>query len=378
MIPYGRQSISDADIDAVIEVLRSDFLTQGPAVPAFEAALATKVGAKHAVAVTNATSALHLACRALGVGPGDKVWVPAVTFPASANCALYCNATVDFVDIDPASANLSVPALRAKLEGGGRPAVVVAVHMCGLPCDMAEIAELAREFDFRVIEDASHAPGSRYGDLRIGACEHSDIAVFSFHPVKIVTTGEGGAALTNDAALAQRMALLRSHGITRDADLLQNEVPGDWYYEQIDLGYNYRMTDIQAALGVSQLDRLEEFVERRNELATRYAGLLANLPLQLPVVPQDRVSSFHLYVVRLLEAARYADVFAALKSAGVGVNLHYIPVYLHPFYRAMGFERGYCPEAEAYHASAITIPLYPSMETSAQDYVAAQLAKLLT
>ena len=380
MIPYGRQSITDEDVNAVVDVLRSDFLTQGPAVPRFEEKLAEHVGARHAVAVTNATAALHLACRALGVGPGDQVWVPAITFAASANCALYCGADVDFVDIDADTYNVSIGSLRAKLESGAaRPKVVVAVHMCGQPCDMEALGALAREYGFRVIEDASHAVGSRYQHAWTGACEHSDITVFSFHPVKIVTTGEGGVALTNDAALARSMSLLRSHGITREPDELQSAPDGGWYYEQVDLGYNYRMTDMQAALGFSQLDRLDDFVRRRNELAAVYDAGLAQLPIQLPRVSDNRLSSFHLYVIRLrlADTPGHAEVFRALRERGVGVNLHYMPVYWHPYYRSLGFERGLCPEAEAYYAEAITIPLFPAMTDSEQQTVCDSLSDVL-
>lgn len=380
MIPYGRQDISDADIQAVVDVLRSDFLTQGPAVPAFETTVAGCCGAAHGVAATSATAALHLACLALGVGPGDLVWTSPITFVASANCALYCGAEVDFVDIDPRTYNLCPERLAAKLaqaERAGRlPQVLIPVHMCGQSCDMAAIRSLADRYGCRIIEDASHAVGASYRGEPVGCCRYSDIAVFSFHPVKIVTTGEGGMALTNSDALAQRMRLLRSHGITRDAAAMSREPDGPWYYEQVALGFNYRMTDIQAALGRSQMGRLTDFVARRRALARRYDERLADLPLTRPWQHGDGQSAYHLYVVRVAGAVR-RRIYTALQGAGVAANVHYIPVYLQPAYRRLGFAAGHCPQAEAYYAEALTLPLYPGLTPDQQDYVVAALRAAL-
>jgi UDP-4-amino-4,6-dideoxy-N-acetyl-beta-L-altrosamine transaminase len=374
MIPYGRQSIDAADIEAVVEVLKSDFLTQGPAVPRFEQALANYCGAAHGVAVCNATAALHVACLALDLGPGDILWTSAITFVASANCALYCGAKVDFVDIDPKTYNMSVEALTEKLETAERegrlPKVVVPVHMTGQSADMGAIAELGRRYGFRIIEDASHAVGATYGNGPVGDCRHSDIAVFSFHPVKIITTGEGGMAMTNDPDLAARMALLRTHGVTRDPAKLQGEPDGGWYYEQLELGFNYRMTDIQAALGASQLHRLDALVQRRRSLANRYDEALAGLPLTTPWHHPDGRSSFHLYVIRV-DAAVHASAFARLLEAGIGVNLHYIPVPRQPYYRGLGFDPADWPEAERYYAEAISLPLFPDLTEDDQDRVIA-------
>jgi UDP-4-amino-4,6-dideoxy-N-acetyl-beta-L-altrosamine transaminase len=382
MIPYGRQHISEADVAAVTDVLRSDYLTQGPAVPRFEHALAARCGARHAVAANSGTSALHLACRALALGPGDWLWTSPNTFAASANCALYCGARVDFVDIDPGTLNLSIAALETKLEQAERlgrlPRVLVPVHFAGLPCDMAAVGRLSQRYGFRVVEDASHALGAAAPDHPVGACRFSDITVFSFHPVKIVTTGEGGAALTNDPALAQRMALLRSHGITREAGLMEGENEGPWYYQQVDLGYNYRMTDIQAALGASQLQRLDAFLTRRRELAERYrATFAAGWPLDMQDTPAAYASAWHLCVVRLHEAARRRVVFDALRGAGIGVNVHYIPVHLHPWYRRLGFKPGDFPAAEGYYAGALTLPLHPGLTEAEHLRVIAALAAVL-
>ncbi len=368
MIPYGRQDISEADIAAVVEVLRSDFITQGPAVPLFESAVAEYCGVARAIAVNSATSALHVACLALDVGPGDIVWTSPITFVASANCALYCGAMIDFVDIEEDTGNMSVDALREKLEAAKvtntLPKVVIPVHLCGTSCDMQAIRALGEQYGFRIIEDASHAIGGRYLDLPVGSCTYSDIAVFSFHPVKIITTGEGGMALTNDAGLAQTMDLLRSHGVTRDPTLLTRESDGGWYYEQVALGFNYRMTDIQAALGYSQLARLDEFVDRRHQIADWYDEHLASLPLALAVRPSDTYSALHLYVVQieLDQVARsHREVFDSLRSQGIGVNLHYIPVYTHPYYQQLGFKAGLCPAAEAHYSRAISIPMFPTI-----------------
>ena len=382
MIPYGRQEITDADVAAVVEVLRSDFLTQGPMVPRFEEALAAQVGARHAVAVNSATSALHIACLALGLGPGDWLWTSPVTFLASANCALYCGARVDFVDIDPETWNLSAGALEAKLvraEREGRlPKVVVPVHLGGLSCDMEAIHALATRYRFKVIEDASHAVGGSYRDEPVGNCRYSDICVFSFHPVKIVTSAEGGMALTNDAGLAQSMALLRSHGMTRDPALMTHAPDGPWYYQQVALGFNYRMTDVQAALGLSQLQRLAPYVQRRQQLADRYDRLLQGLPLMLPLHQGEATSALHLYIVRLAGARRsHLEVFESLRADGIGVNLHYIPVHLQPYYAAMGFRPGDFPQAERYYQEAISLPMFPTLTEAEQDQVVASLRNAL-
>ena len=365
MIPYGRQEITQEDIDTVVAVLHSDFLTQGPQVPRFEEKLAAYCGAAHAVAVNSATSALHIACLALNLGKGDWLWTTPNTFVASANCALYCGAQVDFVDIDPLSWNMCPQALEKKLivaEKTNRlPKVVIPVHLCGTPCDMQAIHKLGQRYGFKIIEDASHAVGGRYRDEPVGNCGYSDICVFSFHPVKIVTTAEGGMALTNDSDLAKKMALLRSHGITRDPKLM-SKTSGPWHYEQIDLGFNYRMTDLHAALGVSQMDRLDKYVARRHEIANRYDELLAGLPLR----SQERVdySALHLYVIRLkideVKKSQY-ELFVSLREQGIGVNLHYIPVHTQPYYRAMGFANGDFPEAERYYSEAISLPMYPGL-----------------
>ncbi|AMK26076.1 MULTISPECIES: UDP-4-amino-4,6-dideoxy-N-acetyl-beta-L-altrosamine transaminase [Sphingobium] len=380
MIPYGRQDISQEDIDAVIGVLQSDFLTQGPMVPRFEAAVAAHVGAAHGVAVNSATSALHIACLALDLGPGDRLWTTPITFVASANCGLYCGAEVDFVDIDPRTWNMCPRALERKLvaaETQGRlPKVVVPVHLAGQPCDMAAIHALGQRFGFRIIEDASHAIGGRYRGEFIGNGRYSDITVFSFHPVKIVTTAEGGMALTNDAVLASRMELLRSHGVTRDPDQMTHTPDGPWYYQQVALGFNYRMTELQAALGISQMKRLEAFVARRHELARRYDKLLAGLPITLPWQHPDSYSGLHLYVIRV-PVARRRSVFEAMRAAGIGVNLHYIPIHTQPYYQAMGFRPGDFPEAERYYAEAISLPMYHVMTDAQQDRVVATLMMAL-
>jgi UDP-4-amino-4,6-dideoxy-N-acetyl-beta-L-altrosamine transaminase len=340
MIPYGRQDITQVDIDAVVAVLQSDFLTQGPKVPLFEQAIANKVDAKHALAVNSATSALHIACMALGLGQGDWLWTTPITFVASANCGLYCGAQIDFVDIDPRTYNLCPKALEVKLVSAERdgklPKVLVAVHLCGQPCDMAAINALGKKYGFKIIEDASHAIGGKYKGEFIGSGRYSDITVFSFHPVKIITTAEGGMALTNNAELANKMALLRSHGITRDVAQMTHSPDGPWYYQQIDLGFNYRMTDLQAALGLSQMARLDQYVARRHELATRYDTLLADLPLVRPCQHPEGYSGLHLYVIRMkLDqiAKTHLQVFEALRESGIAVNLHYIPVHIHPYYQ---------------------------------------------
>jgi UDP-4-amino-4,6-dideoxy-N-acetyl-beta-L-altrosamine transaminase len=384
MIPYGRQDISQADIDAVVAVLQSDFLTQGPQVPLFEQTVAQQVGAQHALAVNSATSALHIACLALGLGPGDWLWTTPVTFVASANCGLYCGAQVDFVDIDPRSYNLCPKALEAKLvvaeKTGKLPKVLVAVHLCGQPCDMAPIHALAQKYGFKIVEDASHSIGGKYKGEPIGNSRFSDITVFSFHPVKIITTAEGGMALTNSDDLAHKMALLRSHGITRDPVHMTHAPDGPWYYQQIDLGYNYRMTELQAALGVSQMQRLDAFVARRHQLAKRYDQLLAALQVTTPWQLPDSYSGLHLYVIRLqLDkiTKTHREVFEALRELGLGVNLHYIPVHTQPHYQRMGFKAGDYPQAERYYAEAISLPMYQTLSDPQQDQVVAALQKVL-
>lgn len=376
MIRYGQQDIRQDDIDAVIRVLRSTNLTQGPTIPAFEQAVLAHAGARHAIATNSATSALHIACLALDLGPGDWLWTTPNTFVASANCALYCGAGVDFVDIDPRTYNLCPQALEEKLiaaEKAGRlPKVVVPVHMSGQPCDMAAIHALGGKYGFRIIEDASHAIGGRYRGEPIGNCRYSDITVFSFHPVKIITTAEGGMALTNDDELATRLGLYRSHGITRDPALMTQGMDGPWYYQQVALGYNYRMTDIQAVLGVSQITRLSEYVRRRHEIAARYDRLLADLPLTLPWQHPDSYSAWHLYVIRLqLDRIRatHREVFETFHARDIMVNLHYIPVHTQPHYQKMGFRPGDYPQAEHYYREAISIPMHPTLTDAEQDFV---------
>lgn len=384
MIPYGRQDITQADIDAVVSVLQSDFLTQGPMVPRFEQTVAKHVGAQHAIAVNSATSALHIACLALDLKPGDWLWTTPITFVASANCALYCGAQVDFVDIDWRTYNLCPLALERKLidaeQAGRLPKVVVAVHLCGQPCDMAAIHGLGQRYGFKIIEDASHAIGGKYKGEFIGNGRYSDITVFSFHPVKIITTAEGGMALTNDADLANKMALLRSHGITRDPAQMTHVPDGPWYYQQIDLGFNYRMTELQAALGVSQMARLDQYVARRHELAARYDDLLAPLPVTRPWQHPDSYSGLHLYVIRLqLDriAKMHRQVFDSLREQGIGVNLHYIPVHIQPYYQQMDFKAGDFPEAERYYAEAISLPMFQTMSEAQQDAVVAAVSAAL-
>lgn len=384
IIPYGRQAISEDDIQAVVDVLRSDFLTQGPAVPKFESTIAAYCNAQYAVAVNSATSALHIACLSLGVGPGDVVWTTPLTFVATANCALYCGAEIDFVDIDPLSYNLSVKCLKEKLKQaqktGCLPKVVIPVHLCGQACEMVEIHKLGQQYGFKIIEDASHAIGGKYQNEPIGNCRYSDITVFSFHPVKIITTAEGGMALTNNKKVAKRMQLLRSHGITRDEVSMTRMPDGPWYYQQIDLGFNYRMTDLQAALGVSQMQRLDKFVSRRHGIARQYDELLSDLPVICPWQHPDSYSGLHLYVIRL-ELAKlertHRQIFECMRQAGIGVNLHYIPVYLQPFYAKLGFKPGYCIESEKYYAEAISLPMYPELTDAQQQKVITELSKAM-
>lgn len=383
-IPYGRQNISEQDIDAVVAVLNSNFLTQGPQVPLFEKSVLDVVGAKYAVAVNSATSALHIACLALGVGKGDVVWTSPITFVASANCALYCGADIDFVDIDERTYNLSITKLEEKLiqakAENKLPKVVIPVHLCGQSCDMQKIYQLSQQYGFKIIEDASHAIGGKYQEQYIGSCQYSDITIFSFHPVKIVTTAEGGMAVTNDAKLAQKMDLLRSHGITRNTDLMTRQSDGAWYYQQIDLGFNYRMTELQAGLGVSQMKRLEQFVAKRHQIAKRYNELFANLPVVLPYQLENTYSGLHLYVIRLkldkLKKTR-EQIFNELREKGIGVNVHYIPVHTQPFYQNLGFKQGNFPNAEQYYAEAISLPMYPDLTEEQIQYIYTALKEVL-
>ena len=384
MIPYAKQNVLKEDIDAVISVLESDFLTQGPMVPKFEEQLKQKVGAEHAVVVNSATSALHLSCVALGLKTGDRVWTSPISFVASSNCALYCDAQVDFVDIDPRTYNMSPSALEEKLihaeKNGELPKIVIVVHFAGQSCNMREIHRLSLKYDFKIIEDASHSIGASYNDWTVGCCKYSDITVFSFHPVKIITAGEGGAILTNNPILAQKIILLRSHGITREKELFSRENSGPWYYEQIDLGFNYRMTDIQAALGISQLNRLKSAVEKRNEIAGLYDKLLSETDVTLPFIDPINYSAFHLYVVRLnLENLKKSkrQIFELLHIEGVMVNLHYIPIYKQPYYRKKGFPENYCNEAEAYYLEAMSLPMYENLTESQVRQVTDSLGKLL-
>jgi len=376
MIPYGRQDITQADISAVLEVLQSDFLTQGPKVPVFERIIAEKVGAAHAVAVNSATSALHIACLALGLGPGDWLWTTPISFVASANCGLYCGAQVDFVDIDSRTYNMDSAALEHKLiqaeQLGRLPKIVIPVHLCGQPCNMEAIHALSERYGFRIIEDASHAIGGRYRDEYVGNCRYSDITVFSFHPVKIITTAEGGMAVTNDSVLAERMSLFRNHGVTRNPDLMTHESDGSWYYQQIELGFNYRMTELQAALGISQVARLDQYVACRHDLAENYNQILKYLPVTIPWQCPDSYSGFHLYVIRLrldLIDRNRSQVFDSLRRAGIGVNVHYIPIYKQPFYKKMGFSDGDFPNSERYYAESISLPMYATLSLPQQEIV---------
>ncbi len=382
MIPYGRQDITQEDLASVVEVLQSDWLTQGPMVPQFEQSVMDKTGAKFAVAVNSATSALHLACLALGLGPNDWLWTSPNTFVASANCARYCGANVDFVDIDPATYNLSVDSLAQKLmqaeKLGKLPKIVVPVHFAGQSCNMKEIYALSQQYGFHIIEDASHAIGGKYNEKFIGNCEYSDITIFSFHPVKIITTCEGGMAVTNKANLFDDMQRLRSHGITRDAQKMQGVSQGPWYYEQLDLGFNYRMTDLQAALGVSQMSRLDKYIQRRQQIAAVYNQQLADLPLILPFQQAHFSSAFHLYVVQVdpeQTKVNRENLFDSLREAQIGVNVHYIPVHTQPYYKNLGFKVGDFPQAEHYYNHAISIPMYATLTDQEQSHVINALRK---
>ncbi|WP_455655400.1 UDP-4-amino-4,6-dideoxy-N-acetyl-beta-L-altrosamine transaminase [Phascolarctobacterium sp.] len=382
MIFYGKQSIGQSDIDAVVEVLKSDFLTQGPAIEKFEKYVAEYCGVKYAVAVTNATSALHIACLAAGLGKGDVLWTSPITFTASANCGRYCGADVDFVDIDPSTYNMSVDELEKKLQKAAvKPKVVIPVHLAGQSCNMDKIYKLSQEYGFKVIEDASHAIGADYKSTKIGCCKYSDLAVFSFHPVKIVTTGEGGMVLTNDKELHEKLLLYRSHGITRDPKMMTRTSDGPWYYQQIELGFNYRMTDMQAALGYSQMQKVDEFVSRRRYLAKRYDELLKNISnIRLPYQSEDTDSSWHLYVVRVdfskINKTKQ-QIFAEMKDRGICLNLHYIPVHTQPYYQKQGFKDGDFPNSEKYYEEAFTLPLYYSLTDEQQDYIVKGLVEVL-
>jgi UDP-4-amino-4,6-dideoxy-N-acetyl-beta-L-altrosamine transaminase len=383
-IPYGKQDINQADIDAVIEVLKSDYLTQGPAIDRFERAVADYCSVKYAVAVASATAGLHIASLSAGLGDGDLLWTVPNTFVASANCGLYCGAKVDFVDIDPKTYNLSISKLTEKLalaaELGKLPKIIIPVHFAGQSCDMVAIDKLSQQYGFKVIEDAAHGIGGRYRNRPIGCCEFSDLTVFSFHPVKIITTAEGGMVLTNRQDLYEKLIRLRTHGITRDPRFMQKESDGSWYYEQLELGYHYRMTDLQAALGVSQMDRLNAFVKRRHELVESYNTKLKDLPVTTPYYHPDTYPSWHLYVIRLdLERIKrsHREIFESLRSAGIGVNLHYIPVHTQPYYRGLGFKWGDYPAAEQYYREAISLPLYSGLTDVQQDRVVALLQEAI-
>lgn len=384
MIPYGKQNISSEDVEAVVKVLNSDFLTQGPVVPKFERKLADYCNVPYGVAVNSATSALHIACLALELGSGDYLWTSPNTFVASANCALYCGASVDFVDIDPRTYNLCPDQLEKKLikaeKEGKLPKIVIPVHFAGQSCNMERIYSLSLKYGFKIIEDASHAVGGKYKDKAIGSCEYSDITVFSFHPVKIITTAEGGMAVTNDLALCEKMNLFRCHGITREESFMQGESHGAWYYEQIELGFNYRMTELQAALGLSQMDRLGEYVQKRQELAKSYNEKLKNLPIIPPFQSMDSYSSFHLYPIRIsskVVSKSKNEIFDYLRSEGIGVNVHYIPVYTQPYYSLMGFKKSNFPNAEKYYEEALSIPLHPQLTCVEQDKVIKVLTSCL-
>lgn len=382
MIFYGKQSIDQNDIDAVVEVLKSDFLTQGPAIEKFEKCVAEYCGAKYAVAVTSATAALHISCLATGLGKGDILWTSPITFTASANCGRYCGADVDFVDIDPSTYNMSIAELEKKIQAAEiKPRVVVPVHLAGQSCEMDKIYKLSQKYGFKVIEDASHAIGADYKETKVGCCKYSDMTVFSFHPVKIVTTGEGGMVLTNDKDLYEKLVLYRSHGITRDPKLMTGTADGPWYYQQIDLGFNYRMTDMQAALGYSQMQKVNEFVSKRRYLAKRYNELLKNINgIQLPDQNEDTKSSWHLYVVRV-DFSKISktknQIFAEMKEKGICLNLHYIPVHTQPYYENLGFKGGDFPNSEKYYEEAFTLPLYYSLTDEQQDHIVKSLVEVL-
>ncbi|MCW7482148.1 UDP-4-amino-4,6-dideoxy-N-acetyl-beta-L-altrosamine transaminase [Leptospira kanakyensis] len=376
MIPYGRQNINQADIEAVVNVLKSDFLTQGPVIPQFEKAVANYCGVKYTYAVNSATSGLHIACIALGLQEGDIVWTSPISFVASANCAKYCGATVDFVDIDPITYNMSVNNLREKLlkadKEGKLPKIVIPVHLAGQSCDMEPIWKLSREYGFKIIEDASHAIGGSYKSSKVGSCEFSDITIFSFHPVKIITTGEGGMVCTNNVEVANKLYRLRSHGITRDSTEMTHQPDGQWYYQQIELGYNYRMTDLQAALGMSQLNRLDEFVVKRHGIYNRYKEIFKDVSIKLPELEPYAFASLHLYIVRIennIAGSNRKGIFEKLRANGILANIHYIPIYSQPYYQQFGYNRNDFPESENYYKEAISLPIYPDLSDSELDYI---------
>jgi UDP-4-amino-4,6-dideoxy-N-acetyl-beta-L-altrosamine transaminase len=384
MIPYGKQDIDQADIDSVIEVLQSDFLTQGPQTPLFEKKVSDYCASDFGVAVNSATSALHIACLALGLGKGDWLWTSPNSFVASANCGLYCGAKVDFVDIDPLTYNLSSEELEKKLiqakQDNKLPKIVIPVHFSGQSCDMKKIHSLSQEYGFKIIEDASHAIGGKYLDKPIGSCQYSDITVFSFHPVKIITTAEGGLATTNDKELSERMQLFRSHGVTRDPELMTKKSEGGWYYQQVDLGFNYRMTELQAALGLSQMERLDEFVALRHKCQIRYDELLKDLPIIAPYQDLNSYSALHLYPIKIqIDKVKNTkrQIFEALCTNGIGVNVHYIPVHTQPYYENFGFKKGSYPNAESYYKSAISIPIFQGLTFEMQDKVVKVLKEAL-
>ena len=384
MIPYGRQEITDEDVQRVVDVLKSDYLTQGPVIDNFEREFADYCGAKYAVAVSSCTAALHISCLSLNVGEGDILWTVPNTFVASANCGLYCNATIDFVDIDPDTWNISIPALEKKLVTASRenklPKAIVPVHFSGRSCDMRAIKKLSEKYGFAIIEDAAHSIGASYENEKVGSCAYADLTCFSTHPVKIITTGEGGIVTTNDEKLYKKLLCLRTHGITRDPNQMTKEPDGPWYFEQIMLGYHYRMTDLQAALGLSQMGRVDKYVDTRRQLARRYHDKLRELPLQLPQNEDIDTSSWHIYVVRLqLDkiAKTQKTVFDEMRSADIGVNLHYIPVHFHPYYQKLGFKKGDFPQCEQYYREALTLPLYPGLTHKEQDYICDTLRKIL-
>jgi len=384
MIPYGRQNISDSDIEAVVSVLKSDYLTQGPVVPEFEKKICEYTKASYAVAVNSGTSALHVACLSLGLGKGDWLWTSTISFVASANCGLYCDSKIDFIDIDPITWNISIEKLKAKLifakKNNQLPKVIVMVHLSGLSCDMKEVKKLSQEFKFYIIEDACHAIGGKYKKNKIGSCVYSDISVFSFHPVKNMTSGEGGMAVTNNSVLANKMSIFRSHGITRDKKLMAHDSDGAWYYQQIDLGFNYRMTDIHAALGISQLLRLDENIKARHKIANFYNDTLSDLPLQLPYQSDEQYSGSHLYIIRLKSAKLKKTrnkVFQFLRDSGIGVNVHYVPIHTQPYYRKLGFSSGDFPEAETYYEEAISLPIFPDLSIKDQEFVVSKIVEAL-
>jgi UDP-4-amino-4,6-dideoxy-N-acetyl-beta-L-altrosamine transaminase len=385
MIPYGRQDIISTDIDAVVKVLKSDFITQGPVVPKFERLICDYTSAKYSIATNSATSALHIACLALGLGAGDYLWTTPNTFVASANCGLYCGSKVDFVDIDPKTYNLSPQLLEKKLikaeKEGVLPKIVVPVHFSGQSCDMEKIYKLSQKYGFKIIEDASHAIGGKYKGQLIGNCKYSNITIFSFHPVKIITTGEGGIALTNSSVLKEQMQLLRSHGITRDQDLMTQKIEGSWYYQQIGLGYNYRMTDMQAALGISQIKRIDSFINNRHKIKKKYDQKLLEMPVVLPFQDSNAHSAMHLYAIQIkhnIVKKSHKQLFDEMRARNIGVNLHYIPIHLHPYYMQMGFKQGDFPNAESYYSRAMSLPIFNTMTDFQQNKVITALSEVLS